>query len=564
MGKSEKSSLLGDTTPYDSDGDTASIASETYLSIPFAISAHLDSHGHQRSGNFFSSYLQLINTMIGAGTLALPYAFAQSGGLIPGLLIMVVIYALSSYACMLLLWLDKFLDRNNMSFEGVARASFGFAGSYVTDITFLSLCWGALAVYLVIIEQNLIPASHFLEVLVLYLFRTHYHTAVVQWILYFLSPFWISLYLSFGLMLPLCCLKKIDSLRYSSMVSVACILFAVCCMVLRGIEHAVRTPTSELIALALHVEISPTVFVAVALQCLAFTAAINIFHVYAALKVRTQRHITVIVQASNTSALLIYILAGTAGYMTFGMNSLSDILTNYADDDYLMSACRVALSLSLTFTYPLLCFPCRASLENICLGHVHVPTRPESLGVVQVINDDDEDDVDGNDIVAPRTGVWATFQKVRHHFAKYRGDVHERFVVSLLIVLSTKMLALLVPSVGILFGIIGSVGGTAIVFILPALFYLRLHFRKGTPHSHLEASPLKDEDDGEEGTGSMRKCSHQLTMIAAGFILILGIAMSIVSLAVNLWQAVLFMEATHGSTFSHLHTQDISQHLHHL
>lgn len=95
---------------------------------------------------------------------------------------------------------------------------------------------------------------------------------------------------------------------------------------------------------------------ALLLMCMCFMAFFchyNAPRYYIELKHNTIPRFSKVTNVSFAASALIYFLIGALGYFTFGANTDGFILNNYSQRDDLASACRFAIAIALTFTYPL-------------------------------------------------------------------------------------------------------------------------------------------------------------------------------------------------------------------
>lgn len=61
---------------------------------------------------------------------------------------------------------------------------------------------------------------------------------------------------------------------------------------------------------------------------------------------------------------MIYEILGILGYLTFGSNVSSNLISDYHNSMFI-AICRLAISILVLFSYPLQVHPCRASLDKV-------------------------------------------------------------------------------------------------------------------------------------------------------------------------------------------------------
>ena len=135
--------------------------------------------------------LNLLNTIVGGGILALPFAF-KSCGLLTGVLYQLVFGAMSWYGCYLLLDCLQHA-KTATSFEALAQAAFGRAGFLAYNLAALVNCYGACVSYVIVVGDVLEPLCHEMGVPLT-------------------RPILLSLAVG-GIILPLSSLRDISSLR---------------------------------------------------------------------------------------------------------------------------------------------------------------------------------------------------------------------------------------------------------------------------------------------------------------------------------------------------------------
>eukprot|EP00056_Hartaetosiga_gracilis_P004389 m.74606 g.74606 ORF g.74606 m.74606 type:complete len:240 (+) comp11813_c0_seq2:110-829(+) len=101
-----------------------------------------------------SAVFNLANTIIGAGVLALPFAFKNTG-IVFGPLLLIGIYSLVVYSCYSLVQCAKL--SKGYSYSDVAYQAFGNAGVRVSQVCLIVSTFGAGISYLVIFGDMLAP-----------------------------------------------------------------------------------------------------------------------------------------------------------------------------------------------------------------------------------------------------------------------------------------------------------------------------------------------------------------------------------------------------------------------
>ncbi|CDH60214.1 amino acid [Lichtheimia corymbifera JMRC:FSU:9682] len=366
------------------------------------------------TGTPFSSSINLLNTILGTGLLAMPAAVA-SVGLLTG----IVVILLSALASGLGLY---FLSRCAARTEG--RSASFFAISKLTwpslavffDLAIAIKCFGVAVSYLIIIG-DLMP---------------HVCAYITHDPILLDRRFWITVLMASAI-LPLSFLRKLDSLKYTSIVALVAVVYLCAIIVYHFFvpEDAINAtpPQVELVTF------SSVFFRRLPVFIFAFTCHQNMFSVYNELKDNSQSQVNQVIQISIGSAWAAYEAIGILGYLTFGKNVLSNIITEYPQSGFVAGG-RLAIVILVVFSYPLQAHPCRASLDKILAW-----SSPETR----------------NRKVPPPPSAF-----------KY-------FIVTTCILVASYLIAITVTELDVVLAFVGSTGSTTISFILPGIFYYKLH-----------------------------------------------------------------------------------------
>jgi amino acid permease len=92
---------------------------------------------------------------------------------------------------------------------------------------------------------------------------------------------------------------------------------------------------------------------------------LSLLKFYTELKEKTLPNFYKVVSTSFAASIVIFALMAAIGFLTFGSNSSGLILNNYSTKDSLMSISRVAVAVSLVFSYPLAFVGARDGVTNL-------------------------------------------------------------------------------------------------------------------------------------------------------------------------------------------------------
>ena len=99
--------------------------------------------------------------------------------------------------------------------------------------------------------------------------------------------------------------------------------------------------------------LSPNVFILVCLLSTAYMAHFNAPKFYVELRNNTLRRYNTVVMSSFAISVLLFASIGTFGFLTFGKACSGLILNNYSGTDALMGLSRIAVLISIVFSFPL-------------------------------------------------------------------------------------------------------------------------------------------------------------------------------------------------------------------
>lgn len=264
--------------------------------------------------------------------------------------------------------------------------------------------------------------------------------------------FWITIFM--GGVVPLAFLRRLDSLKYTSIValcSVAYLVLLVASTFLFG-DYSIDWENLRYVRLNYDFMAVLPVFV------FGFTCHQNIFSIFNELEDNSSEMVNKVISGSIGSGFLVYQLVGSLGYLTFGNDVKPNVLSMYKLDAVLTFG-RFAVVVLALFSYPLQCHPCRTCLLKVIGITSNVPTSVQNNEYSVV--DDAENGFEEE--VIPEIPV--------------KSDEPDSWyfnIITIALVLGTYGIAMLVTKLDIILGFVGSTGSTSISFILPGAFYLRL------------------------------------------------------------------------------------------
>jgi len=406
----------------------------------------------QGQASWFSSVINLLNTILGAGVLAMPLAVSHMG-IALGISVIIWSGITAGFGLYLQARCAEYLDRGSASFFALSQITYPNA-AVIFDAAIAIKCFGVAVSYLIIIG-DLMPG-----VVVGFLGGPPVHDFLVD------RHFWITAFMF--VVIPLSFLRRLDSLKYTSVIallSIGYLMILVIYHFLKGDMSADRGPI-RVIKWAGAIPALSSLPVIV----FAYTCHQNMFSILNEIRSNSHYQTTSVAFASIGSASSIYILVAIAGYLSFG-NSVSGNIVGMYPPSVSATIGRAAIVVLVTFSFPLQVHPCRASVDAV------MKWRWESKSVHS------SDASPYRAPLLPRAS---------------RGVVdmsNTRFAaISTVILVMTFTTAMSVSSLEAVLAYVGSTGSTSISFILPGLFYYKVSSPESATHQRL----MKEDDEAGE------------------------------------------------------------------
>ncbi|KAI3958113.1 hypothetical protein MKW98_020755 [Papaver atlanticum] len=305
-------------------------------------------------------------SIIGAGIMSIP-ATLKVLGVIPAILLILFIAVLSEVSVDFLLRFTS--SGKSTTYAGLMGESFGRAGSVGLQICIMVTTLGTLIIYLIIIGDVLCGTANTVSKGV-----TVEHLGILQeW---FGTHWWNSrtlalLFMVIFVIAPLVLLKRVESLRFSSAVSILLAVVFVVISTVMAISAlwAGKTKTPKLVPDLVNSSSYFELFTAVPVIVTAFTFHFNVHPI--GNELNKSSDMVSAVRISLVLCATIYIAVGFFGYLLFGDNVLPDILANFDQNfgskvgSVLNDVVRLSYALHLVLVFPLLNFALRINIDGL-------------------------------------------------------------------------------------------------------------------------------------------------------------------------------------------------------
>ncbi|KAM0853881.1 hypothetical protein ACQ4PT_050779 [Festuca glaucescens] len=313
--------------------------------------------------SFAGAVFNLSTTIVGAGIMALP-ATMNVLGLIPGLTLVVLAAVLTDSSIELLM---RFSNAVGAASYGEAMGdAFGALGRGFLQFCVVVNNVGVMVVYMIIIGDVLSGTSPSSG-------GVHHHGVFEGWFGHnrWNGRFAILAITTLGVFTPLTCFKRVDSLKYTSAVSVA--LAVVFVVITAGIAIIKLTrgqiPMPKLFPDVNDWESIFRLFTAAPVLVTAYICHYNVHPIHNELKDPAQ--IKPIVRASLVLCSAVYVTTSFFGFLLFGGDTLDDVLANFDSDlgipygSVFNDAVRVSYALHLMLVFPIVFHALRLNMDGL-------------------------------------------------------------------------------------------------------------------------------------------------------------------------------------------------------
>lgn len=398
---------------------------------PYALDVSSEG-GHAKGTGFFLSSYNLMHAILGSGILGLAFAL-RSSGFIFFLTVFFFIACVSDYTINLLL---RCCDMTGVtSYEDIGRHAFGLRGKAAAALSIMIENIGANTSYLVIVG-DLMP-----DVVKSFLLQTGHADAMDAW---YAKREPLMCMLTAFVVFPLASLRRLGFLGYTSGISILLMLFFCVAVLVRYHEMPCGAPGARTIREDVcRVNVSSVTFDALyafPTMCFSFVCHTTLLPIYTELRSRSRARMQRVAHTSILSSVVIYLIVTIGGYLSFGAGTDSDLLKNYTDtSDSLITTVRLCFVVAICLAVPVIIFPTRKAFDLLFF-----PGQP--------------------------------FTWLRH------------MAITVLLVGLALVLALFVPDIKKVFGLVGSTSAVSLLFVLPGLFYLKI--APGPVLSRAKLAPL--------------------------------------------------------------------------
>uniref|UniRef100_A0A674E0Z0 Solute carrier family 38 member 4 n=1 Tax=Salmo trutta TaxID=8032 RepID=A0A674E0Z0_SALTR len=364
---------------------------------------------HPGHTSFGMSVFNLSNAIMGSGILGLSYAMANTG-IVLFVVLLLGVAILSLYSVHLLLMTAK--EGGSLIYEKLGERAFGWPGKMAAfgSITLQNI--GAMSSYLFIVKYELpevIRAFMGLE------------QSSGEW---YMNGNYLVVFVSIGIILPLCILKNLGYLGYTSGFSLSCMVFFLGVLIYKKYNLPCPIVYLGLCFIPRSLLLSFQTAYTIPILAFSFVCHPEILPIYSELKDRSRRKMQNVSNLSILAMLVMYMFSALFGYLTFYENVEAELLhtfTKVYTFDTMLLLVRLAVLTAVTLTVPIVLFPVSTP------RHLLKRTR---------------------------------FSWVRH------------MLIAAFILLFNNLLVIFVPTIRDIFGFIGESSTTAAIFLVVGIIFM--------------------------------------------------------------------------------------------
>lgn len=296
----------------------------------------------ENKSSILGAFANLVNAIVGAGIIGIPYAMKECG-LAAGLFLIIFVAFLTNKSLNILIQTGK--HAKVQSYETLMEAAFGRKGFIFISINMLVMSYGAMVAYLLVIKDTL-PFAFGIEPGDIGMKRT------------------ILFITSVSILLPLASQRDMADLSKTSSVSVVFDIVLVFIVVISSpISSAVEASGGFWEVLSQSMVHKSTLFVGLGVLSFAFVCQDSSFIIAGSLNKPTRKRWSLVTKSTMITSSFLSAFIGCAGYLGFQEDTEGNILNSFIDyppsgkvfgsldASFIVNIARWLLGLSMFFVY---------------------------------------------------------------------------------------------------------------------------------------------------------------------------------------------------------------------
>ncbi|KAL5363637.1 transmembrane amino acid transporter protein-domain-containing protein [Aspergillus floccosus] len=354
MGRNRSERSGGQTIPLLTDIEAPSVTLAT--SDDFFPEDHLE-NARPRSG-MRMAFMNMANSIIGAGIIGQPYALRQAGMLM-GIVLLVGLTVAVDWTIRLIVVNSKLSGAD--SFQATMQHCFGRKGLIAISLAQWAFAFGGMIAFCIIVGDTI---PHVLSSLFPSLRDMSF-----LWLLTDRRAIIVLLVLTISY--PLSLYRDIAKLAKASTLALISMLVIVVAVITQGF----RVPPESRGEVKSLLLVNSGFFQAVGVISFAFVCHHNSLLIYGSLKKPTLDRFATVTHYSTGVSLLMCLTMAISGFLFFGSQTQGNVLNNFPSDNVLVNIARFCFGLNMLTTLPLEAFVCREVMTTY-----YFPDEPFNMG----------------------------------------------------------------------------------------------------------------------------------------------------------------------------------------
>ncbi|OQS00441.1 amino acid transporter [Achlya hypogyna] len=401
--------------------------------------------------------MNLTNSIVGAGVIAIPHAMAD-GGFLPVLVLLFLGALMTMYSMNVIVRLG---DMHSVAtYEDLAAAAFGRRGFFTVCFFQFTFSFGANCSYLTVVADTLPPLLGHVLHMPFQNGQPVVATDASVWVTIAANRDLCIVFLAAVVLFPICLQRNFAALERSSGLSILGMVVCALCLVYKCATEAAAFPHTDTAgAVYDYVAVHRKIFPAIGTIAFAYVCQHQTYLVYNSMLDKSPERFAVLSRGAVLASFVLVVLFGVPGYMLFLKDTRSDIFLNFVDtSDHIVQLCRCITVCSVVLTFPQEFMVARYTLQ-ILLDPKTEPLFVEQAKGLALDEDLFLEAPPRRRCFRPRGSAFATSSHV---------------ALTAALMGATVSIALVDPHLGDITSLTGSFSAVALAFVLPAACHLKL------------------------------------------------------------------------------------------
>ncbi|WLF80847.1 hypothetical protein PVL30_004637 [Lodderomyces elongisporus] len=375
------------------------------------------------TSNMKMAFMNMTNSILGAGIIGQPLAFKNSGFL-GGILVMILLTVLIDWTLCLIVK-NSILAQHSKSYQDTVNYCFGMWGKIVLLVAISSFAYGGCMAFCVIIGDTI---PHVLKAFI----PESITSGSMSWL--FQRNTIIVLFTA-CISYPLSLNRDISKLAKAS----AFALFGMLVIVVLTVARAPFISPTLRGAISTHEWFfNYNIFQGISVISFALVCHHNTMFIYNSMKNASLAKFTKLTHMSCMISMVFCMIMGLNGFLNFGNLTMGNILNNFKSTDNWINVARFCFGLNMLTTFPLEIFVVRDVIKDILL------TRKARR----------------------QEGVTSA--------SELELSTRQHFFITTILVFSSMSVSLFTCNLGMILELIGATSASLMAYIIPPMCYYRL------------------------------------------------------------------------------------------